>query len=289
MSERSGAHAVFVMDSDGAHQTQLSSFADAYDGPAWQPLARAPHAQASQCTIWGTPADDLLVGTPRDDVICGLDGDDRLLGGEGDDTVLAGPGRDSVVAGPGHDLALGGPGDDLLDLRDSEWDSAQGGGELDVALVDRRVDRVLGTEEAFDPDPRALTRGRPVRAPLSLPDRPPEYAVDGHTRLIWGGHYAPQWIEIHLGRPSTVGHLELVVAQTPSGLTRHDVLGLGSNGHWRHLVSFRRVTDDGQILRHTAPAPWRGIRRLRVVTRHSPSWVAWKEIRALAPRTAQVP
>jgi WD40-like Beta Propeller Repeat/RTX calcium-binding nonapeptide repeat (4 copies) len=286
MSERTGGRALFVMDPAGRSQTQLTLGADPHLGPAWQPLPREPLADetwGSECTIWGTRADDLLVGTPRPDVVCGLEGNDRLLGGEGHDTIVGGAGHDSIVGGPGHDIVATGPGDDLLDLRDGQWDSAEGGADRDTALVDRELDRIVSVDEAFDPDPRSLTRGRPIRASLSLPDRPAEYAVDGHTRLIWGAYFAPQWLEVDLGRPATLAVIELVVAQTPAGSTRHVVLGKAPSGGWRQLVSFRGETRDGEVLRHTAPRPWQGIRWLRVVTRQSPSWVAWREIRALAP------
>jgi F5/8 type C domain len=132
---------------------------------------------------------------------------------------------------------------------------------------------------AFDPDPLSLSRGRPVRASLSLPDRPPEYAVDGHTRLIWGAGFAPAWIEVDLGRPTPVRRVQLVVAQTPTGRTLHAVLGKGEGGRWHTLATLRGTTHDGQVIDVKVPHPSQPLRWVRVVTRQSPSWVAWKEIR----------
>src|SRR5262245_44182053 len=283
MSERTGDRALFVMEASGDRQRQLSVFADSTSGPAWQPLPREPLLEdpiwAPLCTIWGTPGNDLLVGTPGPDTICGLGGDDRILGGDGNDVLVGADGRDELVGGPGLDRVTAGPGDDLLDLRDRQADVAEGGGDRDVALIDGRLDRVAGMARAFDPDPQSLSRGRSVRASLSLPDRPPEYAVDGHTRLIWGAAFAPAWIEIDLGRPVSIRRLQLVVAQSPTGPTRHVVLGKGKGGRWHQLASLHGSTNDGQVLDVRLPEASQPVRWVRVVTRASPSWVAWKEIR----------
>jgi Ca2+-binding RTX toxin-like protein len=284
VSERSDGRAPFVMDADGSEPAQLAVGGDTTAVPAWQPLPREPLLDtiwAPICTIFGTPADDLLVGTPERDVICGLDGNDRILGGEGGDTIVGGPGDDVIVGGPGGDVVSAGTDDDHVDLRDAERDSVDGGTDTNIALIDAGLDRTSGVQKAFDPDPRNLTRGRPVRASLSLPDRPPELAVDGHVRLIWGALDAPAWIEGDFNGYATVERIQLVVGQAPSGKTRHVVLGLGRDGRWRYLTTFSGDTHDGQVLRYTAPRPWSGIRAIRVVTRESPSWVAWKEIQAL--------
>ena len=219
MSERSGQPALFAMDASGEKQRQLSVIADTTSGPAWQPLPREPLKETIRgphCTIWGTPADDLLVGTSGRDVVCGLEGDDRILGGEGGDTLVGEAGRDSIVGGPGRDIVAAGAGDDLVDVRDGELDSVEGGPDRDTVLVDRGMEYTLGAEREFDPDPRNLTRGRPVCTSSTVPTGPAEYAVDGHTRLLWGsGDYAPQWIEADIGRYATVGRIQLVVAQYP--------------------------------------------------------------------------
>ncbi|HEU5009429.1 MAG TPA: discoidin domain-containing protein [Gaiellaceae bacterium] len=283
MSQRTGERALFVMSAAGERQTQLSVFADGASGPAWQPLPREPLQDdavwAPLCTIWGTPAADLLVGTPRADTICGLGGDDRILGGEGNDVLVGAAGRDELVGGPGLDRVSAGPGNDLIDLRDRDLDVADSGGDRDVALVDRRLDRVTGMARAFDPDPKSLSRGRPVRASLSFPDRPPEYAVDGHTRLIWGAGYGPAWIEIDLGHPMPVRRVQLVVAGSSDELTQHVVLGKGGDGRWRQLAAVHGRTHDGQVLDVKLGHPSQPVRWVRVATRRSPGWVAWKEIR----------
>jgi F5/8 type C domain len=103
--------------------------------------------------------------------------------------------------------------------------------------------------------------------------------VDGHTRLIWGADFAPAWIEIDLGRALPVRRVQLVVAQSPVGATRQVVLGKNEGGRWRQLASLHGTTHDGQVLDLRLPKALQPMRWVRVVTRRSPSWVAWKEIR----------
>ena len=92
-----------------------------------------------ECTITGTPGDDILSGTSGfsdgtsgHDVICGLggndtiygysrrdaiyagDGDDIIYGGDGNDTIFGGPGNDLIFGDRGHDTLYGGPGEDRL-------------------------------------------------------------------------------------------------------------------------------------------------------------------------------
>lgn len=57
-----------------------------------------------ECTIIGTPKDDVLRGTPGDDVICGKGGNDRILGRAGNDILDGGNGRDTFNGGSGDDL-----------------------------------------------------------------------------------------------------------------------------------------------------------------------------------------
>ena len=130
-----------------------------------------------------------------------------------------------------------------------------------------------------DKEMTGLSRGMPVRASFSYPDRPPEYAVDGHTRLIWGAAFAPAWIEIDLGSAVRVRRFQLVVAQSPVGATRHVILAKAEGGPWRQLASLHGTTRDGQVLDLRLSKASQPVRWVRVVTRKSPSWVAWREIR----------
>ena len=246
---------VEVMSLNGPYLTPV---ANAGGPPAWQPL----HPTEGDCTGWGSAGNDIVSGGPGSDVLCAEAGDDRLDGG------------------PDADVLRGGDGNDVLDARDGTPDVVDGGPGYDVALVDRG-DRTLGVEDVRYVEPRNLARGRPVTASFWLADSPPSFVVDGKRTLWWGSDYGPQWIEIDLGRPSTIRRLELVVAQTPAGDTLHIVRGRDAEGRLHLLKVFARWTGDGDVLRFKPKRPWRGIVSVRLDTLESPSWVAWKEIRVL--------
>lgn len=107
------------------------------------------------------------------------------------------------------------------------------------------------------------------------------FQVDGSYETAWGaGADAPQWLEIDLGAPATIGQLRLVVAQSPAGETHHVVYGRDAAGALRVLAELRGETGDGDVLTITPPAPWAGIRAIRIETVSSPSWVAWREVEA---------
>lgn len=119
----------------------------------------------------------------------------------------------------------------------------------------------------------------------ALPENPPSMAVDGGPGTYWNsGDSAPQWIEIDLGRPQTIGSVALLTAQLPDGDTVHRVLGKGSVGDpYRLLHAFAGFTTEHQWLHYAPPKPWEDVRFVRVWTTVSPSWVAWKEIRLYPP------
>jgi hypothetical protein len=66
----------------------------------------------SDCTITGTPGDDVLRGTSGADTICGVEGDDLLRGFGGKDILIGGLGSDLMIGGTGDDLLTGGAGRD---------------------------------------------------------------------------------------------------------------------------------------------------------------------------------
>jgi hypothetical protein len=130
---------------------------------------------------------------------------------------------------------------------------------------------------------RNVARGRRVLASAEEATAPAASVVDGDTTTSWNaGQFAPQWVEIDLGTPFAIAAIRLGVAQTPGGDTVHAVLGGPPEGPYRELHVFRGRTTDNELLEYVPPMPWEGIRYLRVETRGSPSWVAWREIEAFA-------
>jgi hypothetical protein len=135
-----------------------------------------------------------------------------------------------------------------------------------------------------------VARGRPATASAEQATTSAGNAVDGNASTPWiAGAFAPQWIELDLGEPTAVAAVRLAVEQTPRvGETVHAVLGRGADGAYRELHVFAGRTTDGDVLEYAPDSPWEGIRYLRVETRASPSWVAWRELEVFSAATASL-
>jgi hypothetical protein len=130
---------------------------------------------------------------------------------------------------------------------------------------------------------RNVARSRSVSASAEQTTEPATYAVDGDSTTRWGaGQFAPQWIEIDLGAPVAVAAIRLGVDQFPEGETAHAVLGRPPGGSYQELHVFHGATASGDLLEYLPSAPWQGIRWVRIETRASPSWVAWRELEVFA-------
>ena len=72
---------------------------------------------------------------------------DDLRGDSGADTVRGQGGKDRLDGGPGRDTLSGGAADDKIKAHDGAADDVNGGGgNHDIATVDRRRDTVRGVE-----------------------------------------------------------------------------------------------------------------------------------------------
>jgi hypothetical protein len=124
-----------------------------------------------------------------------------------------------------------------------------------------------------------LAAGRPVTASRSLPDQPPELAVDEDAATQWGaGVHPPQWIEIDLGAPMEVARILLTVAQFPDGPTAHQIWVSGPGDSLHQVHEFLGNTQDSQVLEFAPSTPLANVQVVRILTTASPSWVAWKEV-----------
>ncbi|HEX5950102.1 MAG TPA: hypothetical protein VFZ96_03795, partial [Actinomycetota bacterium] len=116
---------IWAMDADGGGQTRLTTHEAPDLSPSWQPLP--------ECTITGTPGDDVLVGTDGDDVICALEGNDSVVGGLGNDLIFGGSNGDILDGQTGNDLLYGEAGADSLDGGPG-YDGLDGGPGPDTCL-----------------------------------------------------------------------------------------------------------------------------------------------------------
>lgn len=199
------------------------------------------------------------------------------------------------------------PSLDVAAVRAQEWIAASCAYGLDGWLVWEYHSRpghegawgMLSGEDALlralapanQPDPCVVTGppvynvalGRPATASSSGAKTPASHAVDG-TGAAWSAAAeAPQWIEIELGEPRTVGSIRLVVAQYPPGPTHHRVWAILEDGSRSLLAELQGYTVQGQALEPVLAEPLAGVRAIRVETLGSPSWVAWRELEVREP------
>jgi hypothetical protein len=159
-------------------------------------------------------------------------------------------------------------------------------------------DQVWGMESSNDamlialapsghPDPCAivpvpdenLAKGKPVTASSSVPENPPSNAVDDTLNHWISGGFPPRWIQVDLGKPSTITDFKLTVWQDPDGDTIHRILVRTPQGDWRTIHEFTGFTKNTELLTFTPEVPLTGVQFVKVETIQSPSWVAWHEIR----------
>lgn len=273
---------VWVMNADGSNARQLTWSNGGSSWPAWQPLGPQP----SNCTLWGTGANDLLVGSDRNDVLCGGGGADTIIGLGGNDILRGEEGDDYLAGGAGLDFLDGGPGSDTLDARDGgELDTASGGPGYDRAFIDG-FDRMGGIERPkVDPN---LATWRPATASAFEPTNPPIRAVDGIDDDWWNsGGWPSQWLEVDLGRPLSIGRVRLVTMEYPAG---GSILLLGrstTSGPFHLLHAFPGPMAAEQQVSFAPKRPWRNVRYVRLyvpAVNASVGWAAWHELGLYAPK-----
>jgi hypothetical protein len=83
---------------------------------------------------------------------------------------------------------------------------------------------------------------------------------------------------LNLGQPQPVSLIRLMVAQDPPGETTHQ-LWVGSDpGRLTMVRQFSGLTSDSDVLTYFPLSPLTGVQYIRIVTKTTPSWVAWREI-----------
>ncbi len=161
-----------------------------------------------------------------------------------------------------------------------------------MTMIDGKVEYCAAGAESLCPSassPNTAPQGAgsapgpmTTTASASLPDHPPADAIDGSPDTWWSAGTGPeQWIQIDLGKPTTISSIRLVISQYPEGETDHQ-LWAGPDANNLTLVhEFRGLTKDPDTLEFKPSEPLTNIRFIKVVTTQSPSWVAWREIEVM--------
>ena len=140
-------------------------------------------------------------------------------------------------------------------------------------------------DESLCPNKISVSREQPFASPFtfsassSLPENPPELAMDGNPDTIWSsGQHAEQWIQIDLGAQRRVSRVNLLVSQYPAGDTIHQIWAGSSEDDLKMANEFRGYSADGDALEFIPAPGLENMRIIRIVSVESPSWIAWREI-----------
>jgi F5/8 type C domain len=125
-----------------------------------------------------------------------------------------------------------------------------------------------------------LAYGKPVIASRSLPENPPENAVDDNADTSWIAGAGPvQWIQIDLQGSYRITEIRFLVSQYPNGNTTHRVqVRTSSSDVYQTVHEFQGSTNDNDWLVLELDTPLENVNQIRIQTIASPSWIAWKEI-----------
>ncbi len=168
------------------------------------------------------------------------------------------------------------------------WPEEVGGKAWAMQEDGERIFR--GLSPRFNPDPctipelevRNLAYGSTARASNFLPGQPPASAGDGRNLAWTAGGFPPQWVEFELEEAASISRVGMVVDQWPPSITRHQVTAVLEDGSSVFLGQFDGFTTSLALLGIDLPAPLPGVRRVRITTLESRSWVSWREVEVLS-------
>lgn len=107
--------------------------------------------------------------------------------------------------------------------------------------------------------------------------------IDCNEKTAWNsGGYAPASVFIEIRNNSKpISIIKLIPAQSPSGKTTHEILVSDSGNNYRSVDEIlEEYTEDGVPIIRTFDPPLLNVEKIKVITKTSPSWVAWYEIQA---------
>lgn len=147
----------------------------------------------------------------------------------------------------------------------------------DSILTQRLAEKPAAASPALQSSPNVAPAGA---ARASSHSELAHFAFDGDEETMWSAGGAPShWVQLVLDDSYMVDKMELVVTQAPAGPTTHEIWLENGSGVWTLHTRFADLfTEEGQTLELPLFPP-REIEQALVLTRDSPSWVAWRDIR----------
>lgn len=108
----------------------------------------------------------------------------------------------------------------------------------------------------------------------------PSLAFDGNCGTPWNAGTFSGWIQVDLQGTFTINNINLLVNQSPSGTTSHEIYTAPNiGGPWTLVETVTGFTSSGQLIeRCYNAAPLTNVGAVRVTTTSTPSWVSWLEI-----------
>lgn len=152
-----------------------------------------------------------------------------------------------------------------------------------MTMIDGKVEycadpSICPNEVAKEPGSES-TSSVSMSASTSLPENPPDLAMDGNSDTVWNsGQHAEQWIQIDLGAERQISSIRLLVSQYPGGDTIHQIWAGRSETDLSMKYEFKGFSADEQTVEFNPSEVLENIRIIRIVTTESPSWIAWREI-----------
>ncbi|GAB4422391.1 MAG: hypothetical protein Kow002_11730 [Anaerolineales bacterium] len=138
-------------------------------------------------------------------------------------------------------------------------------------------------------DVENVSLGKPVRSSAQTSENPAKNAVDGGSLEWSAGNYPPQWIEVDLLEPTTVGQVGFATAQWPPGYSHHQVWARLADGRYVLLADFNGFTTVDMSLSHKLPTPVENVMQVRFLQLKSSSWAGYRNIEVIsaAPPTQE--
>ena len=131
-------------------------------------------------------------------------------------------------------------------------------------------------------DAASLLENAKAETSVTYPSTRVTNLVDCDEKSAWNsGSFAPASVFIEMANSKPISFIRLIPNQTPAGKTTHEILVSGGGNIFRPADKIlEEFTRDGVPIIRTFDPPLKGVKKIWIITRKSPSWVAWYEIQA---------